>query len=59
LYSFGVNYPGAITRNNYSLFMRGPLDTGDKVKRDMGTIDVLRDRERGIPRYCEMRDSCT
>lgn len=39
--------------------MRGPLDTGDKVKRDMGTIDVLRDRERGIPRYCEMRDSCT
>ena len=54
-YSFGINYPGAITNNNYSLFIRGPLDTGDKVNRDMGTIDVLRDRERGIPRYCEMR----
>lgn len=55
LYSFGINYPGAITHNNYSEFMRGPLNSGDGVMRDTGTIDVLRDRERGIPRYCEMR----
>lgn len=54
-YSFGINYPGAITHNNYPLFLRDQLDPGDGVERDMGTVDILRDRERGIPRYCEMR----
>ncbi|KAK3673080.1 hypothetical protein LTR78_006920 [Recurvomyces mirabilis] len=54
-YSFGINYPGAITHNNYSSFLRGPMDPGDGVPRDMATVDILRDRERGIPRYCEMR----
>lgn len=54
-YSFGINYPGAITHNNYSSFLRGPMDPGDGVERDMATVDILRDRERGIPRYCEMR----
>lgn len=54
-YSFGINYPGAITHNNYPLFLRNRLNPADGVERDMGTIDILRDRERGIPRYCEMR----
>ncbi|EMC93180.1 hypothetical protein BAUCODRAFT_230055 [Baudoinia panamericana UAMH 10762] len=54
-YSFGINYPGAITHNNYGAFLRGPMDAGDGVLRDMATVDILRDRERGIPRYCEMR----
>lgn len=54
-YSFGINYPGAITHNNYSNFLRGPMDPGDGVERDMATVDITRDRERGIPRYCEMR----
>lgn len=54
-YSFGINFPGAITHNNYPLFLRDQLDSGDGVNRDMGTVDILRDRERGIPRYCEMR----
>ena len=54
-YSFGINYPGAITHNNYPNFLRDRMDPGDGVERDMATIDVLRDRERGIPRYCEMR----
>ena len=54
-YSFGINFPGAITHNNYSKFLRGPMDPGDGVYRDMATVDILRDRERGIRRYCEMR----
>jgi hypothetical protein len=43
-YSFGINYPGAITLNNMPHFLH-----------DLGTIDVLRDRERGVPRYNQFR----
>lgn len=53
-YSFGINYPGAITNNNYPNFMR-ELQTPDGLVRDMGTVDILRDRERGVPRYCQFR----
>lgn len=53
-YSFGVNYPGAITNNNYPDFLRD-LKTPDGLHRDLGTVDILRDRERGVPRYCEFR----
>jgi hypothetical protein len=53
-YSFGINFPGAITNNNYPLFMRD-LEAPDKVRRDLGTVDILRDRERGVPRYCNFR----
>jgi len=53
-YSFGINYPGAITNNNYPNFFRN-LKTPDGLVRDMGTVDILRDRERGVPRYCQFR----
>nr|pir related to feebly protein [imported] - Neurospora crassa [Neurospora crassa] len=53
-YSFGINYPGAITNNNYPNFLRN-LRTPDGQVRDLGTVDILRDRERGVPRYCEFR----
>lgn len=53
-YSFGINYPGAITNHNYPNFLRN-LVTPDGIRKDLGTIDILRDRERGIPRYCEFR----
>lgn len=53
-YSFGINYPGAITNNNTPDFLRN-LTTPDGQSRDMGTTDILRDRERGVPRYCEFR----
>jgi hypothetical protein len=62
-YSFGINYPGAITNNNYPKFLRElqvPIsDTAEqgeeKITRDMGTVDLLRDRERGVPRYNQFR----
>ncbi|EJP63377.1 Alpha-dioxygenase 2 [Beauveria bassiana] len=53
-YSFGINYPGAITNNNYPNFLRD-LHTPEGLHRDMGTVDILRDRERGVPRYCAFR----
>jgi hypothetical protein len=53
-YSFGINYPGAITNNNYPAFLQD-LTLPDGTHRDMGTVDLLRDRERGVPRYCEFR----
>ncbi|CAI6091158.1 unnamed protein product, partial [Clonostachys chloroleuca] len=53
-YSFGINYPGAITNNNYPNFLR-ELHTPDCLHRDIGTVDIVRDRERGVPRYCAFR----
>ncbi|EAU35382.1 conserved hypothetical protein [Aspergillus terreus NIH2624] len=53
-YSFGINYPGAITNNNYPEFMCN-LSTPDGQHRDLGTVDILRDRERGVPRYNQFR----
>lgn len=54
-YSFGINYPGAITNHNYPDFLRN-LTTPDEIPtRDLGTVDILRDRERGVPRYNQFR----
>ncbi|MCK0153467.1 peroxidase [Alcanivorax sp. S6407] len=53
-YSFGITHPGALSLNNYPDFLRNlsmPL-IGDI---DMAAIDILRDRERGVPRYNEFR----
>jgi hypothetical protein len=53
-YSFGINYPGAITLNNMPDFLKD-LHTPDNRHIDLGTIDILRDRERGVPRYNQFR----
>lgn len=54
LYSFGINYPGAVTLNNTPDFLRD-LHTPDGRHIDLSTIDILRDRERGVPRYNAFR----
>ncbi|EXJ61666.1 hypothetical protein A1O7_02095 [Cladophialophora yegresii CBS 114405] len=54
-YSFGINYPGAITNNNYPAFLRNLKVPTDNFTRDMGTVDIVRDRERGVPRYNQFR----
>ncbi|MEK9765782.1 MAG: peroxidase family protein, partial [Thalassolituus sp.] len=53
-YSFGVTNPGALTLKNYPEFMRDLYVPGRGLL-DMGAIDVVRDRERGVPRYNEFR----
>lgn len=53
-YSFGITYPGAITIHNFPNFLRD-VTTPDGKHLDMATVDILRDRERGVPRYNKFR----
>ena len=54
-YSFGVSHPGAVTLHNHPRALQNLTRVnGDRV--DIGTIDILRDRERGVPRYNDFRD---
>jgi len=54
-YSFGVANPGAVTLHNHPRALQNLTRVnGDRV--DIGTIDILRDRERGVPRYNDFRD---
>jgi hypothetical protein len=54
-YSFGLSHPGAITLHNYPNFLRA-LNRPDGEILDLSTIDILRDRERGVPRYNTFRE---
>ena len=53
-YTFGISNPGAITIKNHPTFLRD-LHLPDGQHIDMGTIDILRDRERAVPRYNAFR----
>jgi len=53
-YSFGVAHPGALRLHNYPNALR-KLQRADGSLVDLATVDVLRDRERGVPRYTEFR----
>jgi hypothetical protein len=54
IYSFGLAHPGAITLHNHPDALRDLTRVnGDHV--DIATIDILRDRERGVPRYNDFR----
>ncbi len=54
LYSFGTMHPGAITLHNYPRFLQH-FDRPDGSLVDLATIDILRSRERGVPRYNQFR----
>jgi hypothetical protein len=54
IYSFGRAHPGAITLHNYPRFFQ-KLQRADGELIDLASIDVLRVRERGVPRYNEFR----
>jgi hypothetical protein len=54
LYSFGNQHPGALELNNYPKFMQVLSMPGNPLL-DLGAVDILRARERGIPRYNEFR----
>jgi hypothetical protein len=53
-YSFGNQHPGNLGLNNYPKFMQ-ELSVPGNAFFDMGAIDILRARERGVPRYNEFR----
>ena len=55
LYSFGIAHPGAITLGNYPDFLRH-LKKPDEPLMDLAAVDIMRDRERGVPRYNRFRE---
>ena len=53
-YSLGVAHPGALRLHNFPRTLQNlAQDNGDRF--DLGTVDILRDRERGVPRYNQFR----
>jgi hypothetical protein len=55
LYSLGVQHPGAITLHNYPCALQNHRRIDGELM-DLATLDVLRDRERGVPRYNDFRE---
>jgi heme peroxidase len=59
VYTFGVHCPGAVQLQNFPNWMRRMhCRSGQKVEEliDLAAIDILRDRERGVPRYNRFRE---
>ena len=54
-YSFGISHPGAITLYNYPTFLQQLVRDNGEVF-DLAAVDILRDRERGVPRYNDFRE---
>jgi hypothetical protein len=54
LYSLGTEHPGAITLHNYPRFLQH-LERPDGTVMDLAATDVMRIRERGVPRYNQFR----
>ncbi|HEX4939628.1 MAG TPA: peroxidase family protein, partial [Candidatus Kapabacteria bacterium] len=54
-YSFGRTHPGLLELNNYPQMLQNFTREPGVAMTDLGAVDILRDRERGIPRYNEFR----
>jgi hypothetical protein len=56
LYSIGTSYSGAPVLHNYPTHLRRlPENIDQGVLTDLAATDIVRDRERGVPRYCAFR----
>ena len=55
VYSLGTSYPGAPVLHNYPTHLRRLPENIDILKTDLAATDIVRDRERGVPRYCAFR----
>ena len=54
-YTFGVSNPGAIQLHNFPRFLQ-QFERADGTTVDLAAMDVLRTRERGVPRYNRFRE---
>ncbi|MEP1201588.1 peroxidase family protein [Tateyamaria sp.] len=53
-YSLCTENPGALVLHNYPDALRDMTrENGRRI--DLAAVDILRDRERGVPRFCEFR----
>jgi hypothetical protein len=55
IYSLGVQHPGRICLHNYPKALQNHRRIDGELM-DLATMDVLRDRERGVPRYNDFRE---
>jgi hypothetical protein len=55
IYSMGIEHPGQITLHNYPRALQRYKRIDGELM-DLATLDILRDRERGVPRYNDFRD---
>jgi hypothetical protein len=55
-YSFGIASAGAVCLHNYPNALR-ELRRVDGQITDLATLDIVRDRERGVPRYNDFREA--
>jgi hypothetical protein len=56
LYSLGTAYPGKVALHNHPRFMQHLPRTEDGLTVDLAAVDLLRSRERGVPRYNAFRE---
>jgi hypothetical protein len=55
VYSLGIEHPGAIVLHNYPRALQRHRRIDGELM-DLATLDILRDRERGVPRYNDFRE---
>ena len=56
LYSLATANCGALALHNYPNSLRMiPEKPAEGIFTDLAAVDIVRDRERGVPRYCEFR----
>lgn len=55
LYSLGIAHPGALTLRNFPRGLQTLTNETTGRVIDLAAVDILRDRERGLPRYNAMR----
>jgi hypothetical protein len=53
-YSFGIAHPGAIQLHNFPRFLQ-TFKRADGTVLDLAATDIMRIRERGVPRYNQFR----
>lgn len=54
LYSFGTEHPGVVCMHNFPRFLQ-EFERPDGHFMDLAATDIIRNREIGVPRYCEFR----
>lgn len=56
VYTLATSHPGALVLHNFPNTLRKlPVNIEKGIFSDLAAIDILRDRERGVPRYCAFR----